>query len=85
MASMVLALGSLLAWAGLGANAGWTKTSVTRFVRDPVTGLDGPVIDQQFLPGIELLAASLAVAAVLLALSFFLKPKSKPKLQPNLL
>lgn len=75
MFSMILAVGTLAGWAGLGANPGWTKTELIHFVRDEVTGLDGPVREKVFLPGIELLAVGLLAAAFVFVLSLVLKPK----------
>jgi len=65
-----LAAMGIVLWLVLGANRGWTKTSVTHWQRDPVTEIDGPVIEKRFVPGIELLAAWLAANAVLFGVSF---------------
>ena len=76
----VAAIGVIL-WLALGANRGWTKTSVTHWQKDPVTDIDGPVIEKRFVPGIELLAAWLAANAVLFGVSFLgcSKQRSKEK------
>jgi len=66
-------------WLALGANPGWTKTSVTRWQKDPVTEIDGPVVEKKFVPGIDLLVASLAGALTLFVVSLFVsKNKNKP-------
>ena len=67
---------SLLAWLALGPNLGWTKTSVTTWQKDPVTELEGPVVEKRFIPGVELLALSLLSASALFA-SSLLKRKTK--------
>jgi len=66
-------------WLALGAHRGWTKTSVTRWEKDPVTEIDGPVIEKKFVPGIDLLVAGLAGALALFVVSLFVsKNKNKP-------
>jgi len=74
--SVALAVLSLLVWIALGANRGWTKTSVTTWVKDQVTGLDGPVIKERFVPGLDLLGAA-GLGALLLCGISFLIPKTK--------
>ena len=74
-----LAAVAMAGWLALGANRGWTKTTVTRWQKDPVTEIDGPVIEKKFVPGIDLLAASLAAALAVFVLSLFTsKTKNKP-------
>ena len=66
-------------WLALGANRGWTKTTVTRWEKDPVTEIDGPVIQKKFVPGIDLLAVCVAGALALFIASLFVsKTKNKP-------
>ena len=66
-----LAVVVVAGWLALGANRGWTKTSVTRWQKDPVTEIDGPVIEKKFVPGIDLLALCLAGALALFVVSLF--------------
>ena len=74
-----LAAAVLGGWLALGANRGWTKTTVTRWVKDPVTGIDGPVIEKKFVPGLDLLAVCLAGALGLFVVSLFVsKTENKP-------
>ena len=74
-----LAAAAVAGWLALGANPGWTKTSVTRWQKDPVTEIDGPVVEKKFVPGIDLLVASLAGALTLFVVSLFVsKNKNKP-------
>ncbi len=74
-----LAVAALAGWLAFGANRGWTKTTVTRWQKDPVTEIDGPVIEKRFVPGIDLLAVCLAAALALFVTSLFVsKTKKKP-------
>ena len=66
-----LAADAMAGWLALGANRGWTKTSVTRWQKDPVTEIDGPVIEKKFVPGLDLLAVCLVGALALFAGSLF--------------
>ena len=61
----------MVGWLALGANRGWTKTTVTRWQKDPVTEIDGPVVDKKFVPGIDLLAVCLAATLALFVVSLF--------------
>ena len=63
--ALCIAVSSLAGWAALGANRGWTKTSIDHKHVDPLTGLDYPVSENRFVPGIDLLALSWIGAAVL--------------------
>ena len=74
-----LAVAVVAGWLALGANRGWTKTSVTRWQKDPVTEIDGPVVEKRFVPGIDLLAVCLTGALALFIASLFVsKTKNKP-------
>ena len=66
-------------WLALGANRGWTKTTVTRWQKDPVTEIDGPVVEKKFVPGIDLLVVCLTGALTLFIASLFVsKTENKP-------
>ena len=73
-----LAVFSLLSWLLLGANRGWTKTTRTRWQKDPVTEIEGPLIEKGFLPGVDLLAVGLSGALMLFVVSL-LVTKNKTK------
>ena len=74
--ALLLALGVLGEWIFRG-RTGWTHNTETRFVTDPVTGIDGPVEEKKFTPGVDFLAGGLAVASVLGGASFlFQKQKA---------
>jgi hypothetical protein len=62
-----------IAWWAMGANRGWTRTSVPVKIVDAVTGIEGIEYHQQFVPGVDLLAASLAAAGTLAGLSLFFR------------
>ncbi len=63
-------------WLAGGRHMGWTKTSVTRWETDPVTEIKGPVVEKHFVPGVDLLAAALVGAGILLAASFLARKKN---------
>lgn len=71
----VTAAAGLAWWLAAGAHRGWTMTSVPTLEVDEVTGLEFRVYVERFVPGLELLAAFLAVAAGALAVSFLLRPR----------
>jgi hypothetical protein len=73
----ILAVGSLIYWAGAGANRGWTKTSVPRRIVDQVTGIEGVTYEKQFVPGVDFLGAALIGAGVLTGASFLFRTKPK--------
>ena len=72
-----LALVSVAAWLALGANLGWTKTSVMVRTLDPVTGLESADYRPKFLPGIELLVVALAGAGGLASVPFLFGNSTK--------
>ena len=69
LAALGIALVSLLLWLAFGANRGWTKTTIDRPQTDSVTGIEYPVREQRFVPGIDLLGLCWMVAALLLGVS----------------
>jgi len=76
--SVVLTLTAALAWLVLGANRGWTRTSVPVKTVDEVTGIEGIQYQKKFVPGLELLGGALLGAGVLAGASlFFGNPQTK--------
>ncbi len=76
--ALTLAATACLAWLGLGANRGWTRTSVPVKKIDEVTGIEGVEYRKRFVPGLELLGGTLAGAAMLAGVSLFLgHPQTK--------
>ena len=71
--ALILALAATIGWGALGANRGWTKTSVPVKIVDEVTGIEGIQYRQQFMPGLDLLGATLLVAALLASTSLFFR------------
>ena len=74
--AVLLLLGSLGGWALGGANRGWTRTEATTMARDEITGLDYPVITRAFQPGVDFLALTLGLSALLGAVSWKLSRKT---------
>jgi hypothetical protein len=67
--ALVLALGAAATWLALGANRGWTRTSVPVKTVDEVTGIEGVQYHKQFVPGVDFLGASLLGAGLLAGVS----------------
>lgn len=65
----------LVWWFATGANTGWTKTSVQRIEKDPVTEIETPVWDKKFVPGVEFLVGTEAVSFGLIAFALFRRRK----------
>ena len=78
----VLALATITTWAALGANRGWTKTSVAVKTMDEVTGIEGITYEKRFAPGLDFLGAGLLGVAVLTGIYFlFRKNSTQPQTQ----
>ena len=75
--AFTLLFSALLAWAVMGANTGWTRNTETRMKLDPITEIEFPVIEEQFVPGVDFLAAAFVGAAVLFGISFAFGRKQK--------
>jgi hypothetical protein len=71
--ALVLAVTAGLLWLCLGANRGWTRTSLPVKTVDEVTGIEGIEYHKQFVPGLELLTGALVGAAVLACASLFFR------------
>lgn len=80
----LLVLAAVCTWVATGANRGWTKTSVFEEQIDPVTGLTGHVEKpNQFIPGVDFLAATTVAAGVLVGISFLFRRKPKQNDKPK--
>jgi hypothetical protein len=75
--SCVLCAITLLWWCRAGYNKGWTKTSVQEWKYDEITEISYPENSERFVPGVDFLAAGIALALVLLAISYLVR-KSEP-------
>ena len=74
-----LAAAALAGWLRFGDYRIWTQTTVTRWQKDPVTEIEGPVVEKKFVPGFDLVAVCLAGALALFVVSLFVsKTKNKP-------
>ncbi len=71
--AVVLAVTATVAWLGLGANRGWTRTSVAIKTIDQVTGLEGIEYRRQFVPGLDFLGGTLLGAGLLAGASLFFR------------
>ena len=74
---VVTAVTVVAVWLASGANRGWTKTTTSEMLKDPVTEIEYPGPPQKkFSPGVEVLGSGLALSIVLVNASFFIKPKT---------
>ena len=72
----ILILAALGIWLALGANRGWTKTSVPVHRTDEVTGITVDDYKKQFQPGLDFLGAAVLGSAFLAGAScLFRKPQ----------
>jgi len=71
--ALALAVVAALAWLALGANRGWTRTSVPVKTVDEVTGIEGIQYRNQFVPGVDLLGGALLGAGLLAGASLFFR------------
>jgi hypothetical protein len=71
--ALTIALLAGVAWFGLGANRGWTRTFVPVKTVDSVTGIEGIENRKQFVPGIDLLGGALLAASALAGVSFIFR------------
>jgi hypothetical protein len=71
ISALVLVTAAALSWLSLGANRGWTRTSVAVKTVDEVTGIEGIQYQNHFVPGLDLLGCALLGAVALAGASFF--------------
>ena len=79
--ALVVAVAAILGWFALGANRGWTRTSVPVKIVDQVTGIEGVEYQKKFVPGVELLGGALLGASVLAGASLFFRNQQTNKLE----
>ncbi len=76
--SLFVLVTAAVAWLALGANRGWTRTSVPVKIVDQVTGIEGIEYHKGFVPGVDFVAAALIMAGFLAGASlFFNHPSTK--------
>ena len=80
LVAALLALATVGFWAAKGAHRGWSQDRVPVKQIDEVTGLEHITYEDRYVPGVEVLAAGVGLAALLAAVSLFL-PKTQ-KSQP---
>jgi hypothetical protein len=81
VAGLLVAVVVTAFWFFGGANRGWTKTSVPRVEKDPVTEIEVNIYEKKFVPGIDFLGGGLIFAALLAGSSvFFRRPSGKDPL-----
>jgi|GEM_PF-5006952 len=73
--ALIVAVMIVAFWFFGGMNTGFTKSYVERVIKDPVTELEGRVREDQFVPGVDFLAAGLVASGFLFAFSWVFKPK----------
>jgi len=71
--AVVIIVAAAVWWLAMGANRGWTKTSVPKKTLDPVTGIEGISYENRFVPGVDFLAAGALVSAFLAGASFIFR------------
>jgi len=78
-ASVLLLITVVAVWFVLGAHLGWTKTSVSTQKIDEITGIEYPVFEDRFVPGVEFLAVGIGLALALASVTFLpIFPKNQP-------
>ncbi len=75
---MAVVLLSVVMWAVLGANTGWTKSYIEIPKQDEITGINYTEKVNRFVPGIDLLAPALAAGFVCVFAGIIIL-KRKPK------
>jgi hypothetical protein len=71
--ALILVGAAGITWLVLGANTGWTRTSVPIKTVDEVTGIEGIDYHKQFVPGLDFLGGAVLGAGILATTSFFFR------------
>lgn len=77
LTALGVALVGVVFWLFGGPNLGWTKTSVPLTRTDPVTELEYIEWQRNFVPGVDFLGGTLALAGLVFAVSWFAKANVK--------
>jgi hypothetical protein len=77
--AVVIILSGAVTWLVLGANRGWTKTSMPVTAVDEVTGIEAIAYEDQFLPGLDFLGAAVAAGGLVAGASLFLSKSQQTK------
>ena len=73
--ALLLLLTAVIAWAGAGANRGWTKTSVPVKTMDEITGIEAITYEKRFVPGVDFLAGAVVISLGLFGVSMLFQRK----------
>lgn len=79
-ASLAVIAAGLAVWLAAGARIGWTETSIVTVQRDEITGIDYPVRQPAFRPGVEVPLLATAAAAALATLAWATTARRSAKL-----
>jgi hypothetical protein len=74
-----IVLGGLVTWLALGANRGWTKTSVPVTAVDEITGIESTSYEDRFVPGVDFLGGAVLTGGLLAGLSLLFSRRTKIK------
>lgn len=77
LVAFVIFAAGLGTWVATGRHLGWTQTSVVSQQHDEITGIDYPVRRDAFIAGVEIPAATTALAFTLAGLGWLL-PRRQP-------
>jgi len=75
LVGLAVALLSLVLWLFGGPNLRWTKTSIDRIEKDPITGLEGHFPEDRLLFGVDFLAGCWLGAGLLAGASFLFRKR----------
>ena len=75
--ALAIILSTALFWFTQGAHTGWTQRYVTRMDLDPVTGIEYPVKEMRFVPGVDFLGLSGLVAVIVFSSSFMYRRRKR--------
>jgi hypothetical protein len=73
LTALAVAFISLAFWFFGGPNLGWSTTSGTEWMIDPVTGQESSHLFSHVIPGLDFLAITWLAAAILYLFSFFFR------------
>lgn len=73
---LALVMAIAVFWLGAGGDRGWTKTSLVTQKLDVITGIEYPVVENRFIPGLDFLVLGSLAGLAIFSLSFI--PTKKP-------
>ncbi len=69
LTAVLLMVGVSVFWTAKGAHRGWTQNQVPVKQTDPITDIEFVTYEDRFVPGIDILAAGVALGVLLLGVS----------------